>query len=76
MKEFLLLLVSKIIDHPSELKIEETQMDQNIFQYKIFAHEEDIGKIIGREGKIIQAIRNIARILAVKEEKQIRIEIA
>ena len=34
-----------------------------------------MGKIIGRSGKIIQSIRNIAKIMAIKEKKQIRIEI-
>lgn len=76
MKEFLIYLVSKIIDHPQDLKIEETKLAENFFQYTISANSEDVGKIIGKEGKIIQAIRNVARILAVKEEKQVRIEIA
>ena len=76
MKEFLIYLISKIIDFPGDLKIEETQSGDNFFQYMISANTSDIGKIIGKEGKIIQAIRNVARILAVKENKQIRIEIA
>lgn len=75
MKNFLNSIISKIVDYPDELSIEEQTLGENIFQYQIKANNLDIGKIIGKEGKIIQAIRNLARILAVKENKQIRIEI-
>ena len=76
MKEFLNYILSKIVDHPNDLTIEEKQLSENFYQYLITANSEDVGKIIGKEGKIIQAVRNIVKILAVKENKQIRIEIA
>ncbi len=75
MKDFLTYLVKAIVDSPDEVDIEEKEVDQNSFQYLIRAKAEDIGKIIGKEGKIITAIRNIAKILAIKENKQVRIEI-
>ena len=75
MKEFLLYLLSRIVDVPAELEVQEKEIGENSFQYLITAQKEDIGKIIGKGGKIITSIRNIAKILAVKEGKQIRIEI-
>lgn len=75
MKKFLEYLISLIIDHPKDLKIEERQIGDTSYQYIVNGHSEDIGKIIGKQGKIIQAIRNVAIILAIKENKQINIEI-
>lgn len=75
MKEFIKYLVSLIVDHPEEVDVEEKSFGDNINQYFIKSNKEDIGKIIGKEGKIIQAIRNVAKVLAIKEGKQIRIEI-
>lgn len=76
MKEFLEYLISSIVDKKEEVKIEEKPFGENMFQYLISTNKEDTGKVIGKEGKIIQAIRNVCKILAIKEGKQIRIEIA
>lgn len=76
MIEFLTFLIGQIVDHPDEVTISKEQLGEHSFQYTIQAHTDDVGKIIGREGKIIHAIRNVAKILAVKENTQIRIEIA
>lgn len=75
MKEFLKYIISQIVNHPEEVTIDENKFGDNIFQYHIKVNQEDIGQIIGKEGKIIKAIRNIAKVLAVKESKQVRIEI-
>lgn len=75
MKEFLKYLLSLIVDHSEEIKIEERPFGENMFQYFITANKDDLGKVIGKEGKIIRAIRNVAKVLAVKEGKQVRIEV-
>jgi predicted RNA-binding protein YlqC (UPF0109 family) len=75
MKELLEYILKLIVSHPKEIKIEEQTVGEYSFQYLISAHQDDIGKIIGKEGKIIQAIRNVAKVMAIKEGKQVRIEI-
>ncbi|KKS46133.1 hypothetical protein A3J20_01765 [Candidatus Gottesmanbacteria bacterium RIFCSPLOWO2_02_FULL_42_29] len=76
MKGFLKYLLSQIVDHPDQIEIEEEQINELSFQYTLKAESTDVGKIIGRDGKIIQAIRNAAKILAVKEGIHVRIQIA
>jgi predicted RNA-binding protein YlqC (UPF0109 family) len=76
MKEFLNFLLTLFLDYPQDVNVNEKNMGDNVFLYTITTHKEDTGKVIGREGKIIQAIRNVTKILAIKEGKQIRIEIA
>ena len=76
MKEFINYLVSLIVDNPQDVEVSERILDEKSIQYIISENEKDIGKIIGKGGKIIQAIRNIVKVLAVKHDKQVRIEVA
>ncbi len=75
MLNFLKYLLTLIIDHPDELKIEEKVLGDHFFQYIVSTNKDDVGKVIGKEGKVIQSIRNIAKIIAIKEGNQVRIEI-
>ncbi len=75
MKKLLEYILTKIVDHPDKLSIEEKQTTENLYQFVISADKDDTGKIIGKQGKIISALRNIIKILAIKENKQIFLEI-
>ncbi|OGG03351.1 hypothetical protein A2W14_01790 [Candidatus Gottesmanbacteria bacterium RBG_16_37_8] len=76
MKEFLEYLLKQIVEKREAVVIEEISLEDNSFQYNIKAETADIGKIIGKDGKIIQAIRQAAKILAVKKGIRVRIQIA
>ena len=75
MKETLEYIVRAIVENPDEVKIEESETD-GMFQYTITVAKEDMGKVIGKEGKVIRSIRNIMKIKAIKENKRINISIA
>lgn len=72
MKALLLYLVKSLVDYPDEVKVEESQ-EQEMIILSLQVNSSDIGKVIGRGGKIIKALRDIVRILAIKEEKKINI---
>jgi len=76
MKEFLDYLLKLIVEDKDTLSVEEITLENNSFQYNITAGSADLGKIIGRNGKIIQAIRQLAKILAVKKGIHVRIQIS
>ena len=76
MKDFLNYLITQLINKKDGLEIEEINLSENSYQYNIKAAEVDIGKIIGKDGKIIQAVRQLAKILAVKMGLHVRIQIA
>ena len=74
MKKLLKYIITAIVDHPEDVKIEEEETEEQIL-IKISVHPEDAGKVIGKGGKIIKAIRRLAYILAIKRKKRFNIEL-
>ena len=74
MKETLHHIISGIIDNPNELNITEEETD-GIITFKIAVAKEDVGKVIGKGGKVIRAIRNVLKIQAMKKNKRINISL-
>lgn len=73
MQDLLTYMLDSIIE--GEYTITEEDQDGFIV-YKISAPEDQIGRIIGKNGKTINALKNILKIRAVKEDKKIDIQIA
>lgn len=75
MKNLLEFLLIHLVEHPEDVKIEEEEGERG-FTYILHVNPEDIGRVIGKGGSIIQAIRNIAKIRAVKEGIRAQIVLA
>lgn len=75
MKDTLQFIVSSIVDKPDSVRIDEQETD-DITNLIITVDKEDMGKIIGKEGKVIRSIRNIMKIKAMKNDKRINVSIA
>ena len=72
MKKALEFIVAQIVDDPEKVEISETEENEMInFAIKVAA--TDMGKIIGKNGKVIRAIRNVIKIAAIKQNKKINI---
>ena len=74
MKDTLHYIVSAIVDNPDAVVIEEHEED-GILNLMITVAPEDMGKIIGKEGKVIRSIRNIMKIKAMKIDKRVKISL-
>lgn len=72
MKDTLDFIISSIVDDPKAVSIDEVE-ENGMIQYTITAAKDDLGKIIGKEGKIIRSIRNVMKIPAIKQNKRINI---
>lgn len=75
MKDALQYIVSAIVDNEEAVKIDEEEQD-GIINFTITVDPADIGKVIGKEGKVIRAIRNVMKIPAIKQNKKIHVNIA
>lgn len=75
MKDILLTLVKSIVDAPDAVTIEETD-DNGFVTLTISVAAEDMGKVIGKEGKVIRALRNAMKIPAMKQGKKVQIQLA
>lgn len=75
MKDTLAYIVSSIVDNADAVVIEETE-EEGVINFIIHVAKEDVGKVIGKEGKIIRAIRNIMKIPAIKQDKRIHVSVA
>lgn len=72
MKDALSYIVGHLVDDKDQVSIAEETID-GVVTYHIGVAKEDIGKVIGKEGKIIRAIRNVMKIPSIKQEKRINI---
>jgi predicted RNA-binding protein YlqC (UPF0109 family) len=75
MKNLLEFLLIHLVNHPEDVVVEETQLDTHI-EYTLHVHQEDMGRIIGKQGSVIDAIRKIARVRAMKEGTRISVNVA
>lgn len=74
MKQLLIDIVKPIVDNPDEVVVvERTSGDMTVLELTVA--KSDIGKVIGRGGKIAKAIRNVVRAAATKENKRVIVDI-
>jgi predicted RNA-binding protein YlqC (UPF0109 family) len=75
MKETLHYIVSSIVEQPDSVVIDEED-NEGIVTLLIHVAPEDMGKIIGKEGKVIRSIRNIMKVKAMKHNIRINVSLA
>jgi len=72
MKKSLKYIVTQIVDDPEKVEINE-QEENGMINFSIMVAPSDMGKLIGKNGKVIRAIRNVIKISAIKQNKKINI---
>jgi predicted RNA-binding protein YlqC (UPF0109 family) len=75
MKEFLEYLVKQITDKPEAVEVSEGSDAYGSLVLAIKVDPSDMGKIIGKSGRIIKAIRDLVRVLAVKNNVRVNVTI-
>jgi predicted RNA-binding protein YlqC (UPF0109 family) len=75
MKDILLNIVTAIVDNAKAVEIKEEEIE-GVDNFIITVAPEDMGKIIGKGGKVIRAVRTVMKIPAIKQEKRIYITLA
>jgi uncharacterized protein len=73
-KDLLVQIVSKIVDNPDDVSVTEVEGERAAI-LELRVNESDVGKVIGREGRIINALRTLVKAAAGRENKRITIEL-
>ncbi len=73
MEEFLRIMISNLVDNKEAIEI--NQIDNGKFvTFEVKVAQEDMGKVIGKQGRIAQSIRNVMKAVANKEHKKASVE--
>ena len=73
MKELLTIVIKNLVDTPEEVLITEKENEKSI-SYEVKVAKSDMGKVIGKKGKMAKSIRTVMKAVAIKEHKKIIIE--
>ena len=78
MKDILETIVKHLVENQDAVKITEVTKpeNENLIEFKVNVAKEDMGKIIGKQGKNARAIRTVMKAVAAKERKKVDIEFA
>ncbi|MCZ8520086.1 MULTISPECIES: KH domain-containing protein [Paenibacillus] len=74
MKELVTVIAKRLVDHPDEVRVTRTE-DQRSITFELAVHPDDVGKVIGKQGRIAKALRTVVTSAAVKESKRVSVEI-
>lgn len=74
MKELIEFIARSLVDEPDAVKVTEIEGDQ-LTTYEIEVAPADVGKMIGRQGRIIKAIRSVVRASAARQGKRVAVEV-
>ena len=74
MKDLIEVIAKALVDKPEEVKVKEIEGDRSII-IELTVAPEDMGKVIGKQGRIAKAIRTVVKAAATKENKRVIVEI-
>lgn len=75
MKELVEIIAKSIVDHPDQVAVKETTEEDKSITVFLSVAEDDMGKVIGKQGRIAKAIRTVVKAAATKENKRVNVEI-
>ena len=73
MKEILELIITNLVSDKDNVSIEEID-DGKIITYKVKVSEDDMGRVIGKQGRVAKSIRTVMKSVSAKEGKKVNID--
>ena len=74
MKELVEVIAKSLVEHPDEVVVTETENEKSIL-VELKVAPPDMGKVIGKQGRIAKAIRSVVKAASSKEDKKVVVEI-
>jgi len=75
MKEFIEYIAKHLVDNPDKVEVEEKTPEENKVVLSLKVQSDDVGKVIGKQGKTAQAMRTLLTAIAAKEGHRAILEI-
>ena len=74
MKELLIFIAKSLVEHPEAVEVTETEREDSVL-LELHVHEDDMGKVIGKQGKMAKAIRSVMKAAAGKRNTKVIVDI-
>ncbi len=74
MQELLTFVAKSLVDHPDQVRVQKTEGPEGTIP-ELNVAEEDMGKVIGKQGRIAKAIRSVVKAASARGEKPVFVEI-
>ena len=74
MKELLEYIAKNLVEYPDDVRVEQKGTDDSIV-LELHVHESDMGKVIGRQGRIAKSIRSVMKAAASKNNVKVSVDI-
>lgn len=74
MKELVEVIAKALVDNPDEVSVIETESERSIL-LELHVAQADMGKVIGKQGRIARSIRSVVKAAASKQDKKVIVEI-
>ena len=74
MKELVEVIAKSLVDNPDEVVVTQTEKDRTIV-LELRVAQSDMGKVIGKQGRIAKAIRSVVKAASTKENKKVVVDI-
>ncbi|CAM4351556.1 MAG: KH domain-containing protein [Paenibacillus macerans] len=74
MEQLVSVIAKALVDHPDDVRVEVVEKD-HLVVYELSVHPNDVGKVIGKQGRIAKALRTVVTSAAVKMDKRVSVDI-
>lgn len=75
MEALIRTMAEALVDDPTQVRIEAEELEDGTIQYRLSVAPEDMGRIIGKQGRIANALRTVMKAVGAKQDKKVFIEI-
>ncbi|WP_409341001.1 KH domain-containing protein [Paenibacillus sp. MBLB4367] len=74
MRDLITVIAKALVDYPESVSVKAVEKEHEI-TFELSVHPSDVGKVIGKQGRIAKALRTVVTSAAVKETKRVSVEI-
>ncbi|TML82629.1 MAG: KH domain-containing protein [Actinobacteria bacterium] len=75
MKDLIEFLVRALVDAPDQVSVESYEDDDGTVVYEVRVAEDDVGKVIGRSGRTVNALRAVVRAAAMRDGRRVLVDV-